>query len=87
MTNGTKTKQPSRISQCFRTAFDFMIERDRVLQNVGNTGGFWEATTEIATFQADYAENDPLLVDLLAVCVDELERQARTMERKRGGLR
>lgn len=79
-------KQPPRISRCFRTAFDFLIERTRTLQNVGNTAGFWEATTEIATFKANQSDNDPLLVDILAICTEELERQARTMVRKRGGI-
>lgn len=82
-----RNKRPPRISQCFRTAFDFLTERTNTLQHVGNTAGFWDATAEIATFKANQSENEPLLLDLLAICTEDLERQARTMERKRSGIR
>lgn len=75
--NEQKNSKPSRPQKCFRVAFDFLLERLRVLEKVGNTHGFWEATTDIMTFRASQMGNDPLLMGLLCECLAELERAAK----------
>lgn len=67
---------PQRLRDIFNAAFMYR----RKYQFPQNTEAFWNAAAEEAGQIAKHFDGDPMIVDLLAACYADIEREMKTKE-------